>query len=60
MEMIMKKNLHKLMKRLMKKMKLMHEMILNHRRRKKERNIHLKEVKKEILGCKDPYHILKR
>jgi hypothetical protein len=29
-------------------------------KKKKERIIPLKEVKKEILGCKDPYHILKR
>jgi hypothetical protein len=61
MEMIMRMNHHKLMKRLMKKMKLMQEMIINHQiRRMKERNIHLKEVKKEILGYKDQYHILKR
>jgi hypothetical protein len=46
---------------IMKKMKLMCRMILNlQRRRMNERSIHLQEAKKEILGCKDPYHILKR
>jgi hypothetical protein len=66
MEIIMRKNHRKLMKNnktmsIMKKMDLMQEMILNlKRRRMKEISIHLKEVKKEILGCKDPYHILKR
>jgi hypothetical protein len=66
MEIIMKKNHLKLMENnktmsMMKKMKLMCRMILNlQRRRVKERSIHLQEVMKEILGCKDPYHILKR
>jgi hypothetical protein len=46
--------------RIMKKMKLMKEMIFNLQGRNRERSIHLKEVKKEILGCKDPYHIHKR
>jgi hypothetical protein len=55
-EITVKKNHCKLMKNhktmsIMKKMNLMQEMILNlQRRRMKERSIHLKEVKKEILG----------
>jgi hypothetical protein len=66
MEIIMKKNHLKLMKNnktmsIMKKMKLICRMILNlQRRRMKERSIHLKKVKKEILGCKDQNHTLKR
>jgi hypothetical protein len=45
---------------IMKKINLMQEMILNlQRRRMKEISIHPKEVNKEILGCKDPFHILK-
>jgi hypothetical protein len=30
------------------------------KKKNERKNIHLKEVKKEIIGYKDPYHILKR
>jgi hypothetical protein len=66
MEIIMGRNHLKLMKNnkimiIMKKMKLKKEMILNLQRRiMKQINIHQKEVKREILGYIDQYHILKR
>jgi hypothetical protein len=47
--------------RMMKKMKLVQEMILNlQTRRTRRRNIHQHKVKRGTHGFKYPYHILKR